>query len=275
MILVDTHVHIYPCYHLNAFFDAAYDNFVNEATRQGVQDFFTSFLLLTDLAEEKWFDRLKTYTGADNTALNNELGGWRIKETDEPFSLQLMNSRDKNMYLVAGRQITTLEKLEVLALFSDHGYADGQSIDETIESVRKNDAIPVIPWGAGKWLGKRGALLMQILNKYPANYFLLGDNGGRPRFWPSPKLFKHALSYGTQILPGSDPLPLVNESRRPGSYGCTMTGIISPDTPGNSLKQLIADSEIPKTTYGKRHGLSTVIANQVALRVREELNSRP
>jgi len=269
MILVDAHVHIYPCYNLAAFFDAAHDNFFSEAKRHGLQDSFIAFLLLADMVEEKWFDRIRTCAGANNTTLRKELGDWQLKETGESFTLQLESSHGKNLYLVSGRQITTLEKLEVLALFSDHSYADGQSIDDTIASVRNNDAIPVIPWGAGKWLGKRGALLTNILNKYPANYFLLGDNGGRPRFWPSPSLFKHARSRGTQILPGSDPLPLVNESRRPGSYGFTLPGTVSSDKPGYNLKQFVADSESQKATYGKRHGLSTFIANQLALRLRK------
>jgi len=274
MILVDAHVHIYPCYNLAVFFDAAHDNFFNEAKRHGRQDTFDAFLLLTDLTAGTWYDRIKTCADANNTSFEIELGGWQVHETAESFTLQLVSNHRKNLYLVAGRQIITLEKIEVLALFSDHRYADGQSVEDTIASIRNNNAIPVIPWGAGKWLGKRGALLTNILNKYPANYFLLGDNGGRPKFWPSPAQFAQARSRNTLILPGSDPLPLLNESTRPGGYGFTLPGTVTPDRPGSYLKQLVTDSEIPQATFGKRHGLSAFVANQLALRLRKQCHSQ-
>jgi len=269
MILVDAHVHIYPCYNLAAFFNAAHDNFFHQSKRHDLQDTYSAFLLLADQADGKWFDTIRSYAHVNNTSFPQDLGEWKVNKTDDSFTLQLTNRYGKQLFLVAGRQLVTSERLEVLALFTDHSYADHQSIDETIKSIRADDAIPIIPWGVGKWLGKRGALLRHLLHKYPANYFMLGDNGGRPGLWPSPLLFKQARSRGTQILPGSDPLPIVKETRRPGSYGFVLPGIVSPDKPGSFLKQLVTNSEIHKSTYGKRHGLSTVIANQLILRLRK------
>jgi hypothetical protein len=275
MILVDAHVHIYPCYNLAAFFNAAHDNFYNEAKRFEVQKSFDAFLLLADLTTGKWFDRIKTCADTNNSPIEMELGSWRIHETGDPLTIQMVSRDGKKLYLVAGRQIITLERIEVLALFSDHPYIDGKSLDNTIASIRNNDAIPVIPWGAGKWMGKRGTLLTNIISRYPANYFMLGDNGGRPKFWPSPTQFAQARSRGTQILPGSDPLPLLNESTRPGSFGFTLPGSVTKDRPGSYLKKLVADSESQKDPFGIRHGLSTFIANQLALRLRKRCHTQP
>lgn len=52
---------------------------------------------------------------------------------------------------MAGRQIVTAEKLEVLALGTDLDIDDGRPIREVLSLVTENGGLPVIPWGAGKW----------------------------------------------------------------------------------------------------------------------------
>ena len=61
----------------------------------------------------------------------------------------------------------------------------------------------VLAWGVGKWLFKRGKIIRQLIETYDSPYLLLGDNSGRPSFWPTPNLFKQAKLLNIPIINGS------------------------------------------------------------------------
>ena len=52
-----------------------------------------------------------------------------------------------------------------------------------VREARESGALVVIPWGAGKWLGRRGAVLSRYLRSVDDPGIFLGDNGGRPNAW--------------------------------------------------------------------------------------------
>ena len=81
-----------------------------------------------------------------------------LKQNEEN-SLLCIDSNDKKILFIAGRQIVTLEKIEVLALGLKENYSDNKSIEEVINYILSKNALPVIPWGVGKWIGKRGAIV--------------------------------------------------------------------------------------------------------------------
>ena len=75
---------------------------------------------------------------------------------DEAESLTASSKSGQDLSIVAGRQIVTAENLEILALGFDAGLDDGLPIDEVILAVQAAGALCVLPWGFGKWTGKRG-----------------------------------------------------------------------------------------------------------------------
>ena len=87
MILVDAHVHIYDCFDLEKFLDAAYSNFQSIADRLGHGDNFTPILLLAETAKDYWFDRLREYADGKNTYKDSAIKKWEFHHTGESVSL--------------------------------------------------------------------------------------------------------------------------------------------------------------------------------------------
>ena len=153
MILADAHVHIYDCFDLEKFLDAAYSNFQSIADRLSHGDKFTPLLLLTETAKDCWFDRLCKFADGKNTYRDRVIKKWEFHHTGESVSLSA-RSGHKSLIIIAGRQIETAEGLEVLALSTTDNFGSGVPIIDLIKEVKEHDAIPVIPWGFGKWLGR-------------------------------------------------------------------------------------------------------------------------
>ena len=71
----------------------------------------------------------------------------------------------QTLYVIAGRQIITRERLEVLALCTAKEFADGEEVETVLDKVRRAGGLPVLPWGAGKWWGTRGRIVTELLRK--------------------------------------------------------------------------------------------------------------
>lgn len=267
MILVDAHVHIYDCFDLQHFLDSAVKNFKAEAARWDQEDDFTAFLLLTETAKENWFHRLAGYAGSRSGNGTESIGNWTFHRTNEDCSLYAQSEKSQGFFLIAGRQIVTAEDLEVLALMTDRQFEDGRPLEEVIQAVKETSAIPVIPWGFGKWMGKRGAILENILRKEKDSFLFLGDNSGRPVFLPRPSLFEFAEKKGIRVLPGSDSLPFLSESQRVGSFGLSIEGTITRERPARDLKRILLDPKTRFQAYGNLEHPYRFFRNQLRARI--------
>jgi hypothetical protein len=249
--LVDAHVHFHPCFDLQTFLDGALRNFRN--ARKAAEG--TGYLLLTESAGAHWFQRWRDGLNAG--------GGWRFELTPEDESLLAVSGTGERLVLVAGRQIVTRERLEVLALGRDLELPDGLPLVETLERVRESEALPVLPWGFGKWWGRRGAVVAETLG-HDGELFL-GDNGGR--LGPEPALFRQARKLGIRLLPGSDPLPFARHAGLAGSYGFVLPHAVDTDRPAATLLRRIRESGQPRA-FGRRAGLPRFLRDQVGMQLR-------
>jgi len=271
VIFVDAHVHIYDCFDENALFDSAYNNFSNEASKQGLDEEFTGLLLLTETINDEWFNQ--TYQSAQNNeAKTHSEQLWQIHGTPDKKVLKAIKpsvegGKDKVLYILAGRQVNTSEGLELLALATEKSITNGLTISAALEKAHENDAIPVIPWAVGKWLGKRGAILSAVLEKEETSALCLGDNSGRPVFWKNPSHFKQAKTLNKPILPGSDPLPLPGESKKVGSFGFMLEGKLTESSLSSDLKKLLRDKTTQITAYGELEKPVRFFTNQIKLRL--------
>ncbi|MEM8808887.1 MAG: methyltransferase domain-containing protein [Cyanobacteria bacterium P01_G01_bin.38] len=266
LLLVDTHVHIYDCFNLDTFLESAWHNFHRHVSGYDSSPDFTGVLLLTETHNESWFTSLlhPTQDQGGDGALPTR---WSFQRTSETGTVCAANSKGQRLYLIAGRQVITAEKLEVLALISDQTFPDGLSVEATIKSIQAGGGIAVLPWGVGKWLGKRGQLISSLLQKDQLSPLFLGDNRGRPQFWLRPRYFETAQQQGGRILPGTDPLPLASEGSRPGSFGWVCPGQLDPEKPGEHLRSMLLDPEVSWQTYGTLETPWRFVRNQIALRV--------
>jgi hypothetical protein len=242
-ILVDAHVHIHRCFDIPHFFNAALNNFQSFSATPSI-----FVLLLTETAAANYFDRLQ----AEAEQASGLLGDWSIANTQESCALSAYRHASPPLFLIAGKQIVTAEGLEVLALMTTQSFADGHPLPQVLEAVSASGAIPVIPWGFGKWMGRRKRVLQQLFVQPNSPRVFLGDNSGRPNFWPTPPFFDHTSPQASpaKVLPGSDPLPFPAEVKRPGRFGGLVKGAFDPHYPAASLKELLQDPTIPVTPYG-------------------------
>ncbi len=267
LVLVDAHVHIHDCFALPRFLNSAYANFKDVAAREGINNGFTGVLLLTETARANWFKRLTTLADNGPTPETASLREWHLHHTAESCSLLAERRQNENIFIIAGRQIVTAENLEVLALGTDEYFPDGAPISAVIEAVRACGALVAIPWGFGKWWGRRGLILKELLDKQEGLDLFLGDNSGRPVFLRNPRHFKQAREKGIWILPGSDPLPFPSEYWRPGSFGLMVRADISTTIPAQDLKRILRDRAASIRPYGQPENLYRFLRNQLAMQL--------
>lgn len=199
--------------------------------------------------------------------LESEAPDWTVESTDEDDSL-LVTSRDgARLLLIAGRQVVTSERLEVLALATAEEYEDGLPLREAAAMVASSGAVPVLPWGFGKWTGRRGRAVRNLLSSPAASHLFLGDNGGRPGLMWEPRMFRFARDRGVPVLPGSDPLPIPAEVRKPGRYGFVLRGHLNARSPATSIRAMIA-TRAPARPFGRLERLPTFVLRQTQLRCR-------
>ncbi len=269
MIFVDSHVHIYTCFDLELFFNSAQKNFQEVSKRSGSASGNIHFaLLLTEDSSSNWFndisEKIKEKGGKSLSS-----GSWNINLAGED-SLYVKGNTEPSLLIqvIAGRQIVTAEKIEVLALLRNCSIPNALPLEDTIEKVIENDAIPVIPWGAGKWLGNRGKIITDYFLTLRSKPVFLGDNGGRPKFWPSPQLFEVTRKRGDYILPGSDPLPLKQEVNRVGSVGFFFDNQDSePEDLAEYLREYLRSGNHSLQYFGDLQKNSTFFKNQLLLRL--------
>lgn len=268
MVFVDSHVHIHNCFNPRGFLDASWQNMTAACRRlTGDKKRLQAVLMLTEEAGVNWFDALLRQVVKKTDAL----GDWQVHPLGEECSLRLQNSTAGCITLIAGRQVQTQEGLEVLALGVRRQFEDCRGINATIRQVKDAGGIPVIPWGFGKWIGKRGKVIDRLIRDAEEGDLFIGDNSGRPRILAEPPQFAASRRKGFKILSGSDPLPFAREYRRAGSYGFCFSGALSEDKPAGDLKQRLADPRFTLTAYGASEKLGRFIHNQLLMQVKKRL----
>lgn len=262
-LLVDGHVHYHPCFGVASFLEAALSNFQSARRRLARPDAIGCLLF----SESAWSHYFRAF--ADGL-LGRTAPGWSVEETGEDCSFVAHEEGGDEVVFVAGRQIVTADRLEVLALGTAHEYPDGLPFDDALDAAVSSGAISVVPWGFGKWTGARGRIVGELLASPRAGEVFLGDNGGRPALAGEPRLFGRARAAGVPILPGSDPLPLPREVSKPGRFGFMLDGVVDAQAPAASIRRLLARRSQPPR-FGRLERIGTFVTRQVALRMR----SRP
>jgi len=268
MLIADAHVHIHDCFDLSLFLGAAFSNFRHAALRIYCDRTYIPVLLLTEGRGQRVFRRLSEGTEKGKDAIGQGSGGiFQFYPTGEPESLRIENGERQSLFLVSGRQIMTAERLEVLALSTVSEVPDGLTLEKTVVAVEKEGALPVVPWGFGKWSGRRRRVLMQYLASRREGVFFLGDNGGRPNFLRFPDFQRKTPGGSLKVLPGSDALPLPSELKKVGSFGFTLEEELDPRRPGDALKRILSNPGVVPIPYGPPESITRFARNQMILRI--------
>ena len=140
-------------------------------------------------------------------------------------------------------------------------------MEASLERAASSGAVIVLPWGFGKWTGRRGKIIRRLLENGEAPVFHLGDNSGRLKYWPKPREFSIAAERGLQVLPGTDPLPFPTETARVGRFGFALPMPVSIKTPASDLVSRLSDPDIRPIPYGRCEGLFRFLKNQVNMQL--------
>lgn len=268
MLILDGHVHIHDCFDISRFFGSAFSNCLKVARNAGCDLPHIPVLLLTEGRGQRVFQRIQEEMKKGNNRIGDEqTGDYRVFATEEDESLRIQKVDGASLYLVSGRQIVTAERLEVLALSTVSEIPDGLPLEETVAAVGEEGALPVIPWGFGKWIGRRGRILKRFMENTSWPDYFLGDNGGRPAFLPEPAYFSVGKERGIRILPGSDPLPYPSETDRAGSFGFALRVSLDPGRPAHGIRTALSDHATRPESYGHLETSFRFLRNQIAMQM--------
>jgi len=250
---VDGHVHFHNIRRVAATLDAAASNFAavspgNRALR-GV-------LLLTQASGERVFEQLAGGTVRE---------GWRFEGVAGEPETVLARKNGVVIAIVCGRQVRSRNGLEVLALGTCRNFPDGREIEQALADVRGSGAMPVIPWGFGKWLGARGTRVRTVLDANGESVVSVGDNGGRLAVWGVPALVRDSARRGFRVVPGTDPFPFGDDYRRVGAFGFLTEVDVDPSTPWRSLRAWLESSPRSPQSFGAACGPVRFFVNQVGM----------
>ncbi len=265
-VLYDGHVHVYPCFPLADFLAGALHNFRQAARQLGYDAASDMVLCLTEGAGFHWFDETRRRLDATGNAVPlADAPGWLLKPGGDAVTLIARWQDGGEIHLLAGRQIVTAEGLEVLGLGLASPLPDGEALPVVCNKVRDLGAVAVLPWGMGKWLGRRGDIMQRLVQSAADRGIVLGDNRNRPWCWPLPALFRGAA---VRNLPGSDPLPFASEAKRAGSFGFVLPTPLAQHTPLTILQDVVAGVEQP-VCYGCAETLLHFLSNQIRSQLRK------
>ena len=300
-ILLDAHVHFHSGFALDPFLDAAYDNLRRGGEQLGAGDSFTGGLMLTESHGAAAFagwraaaedpqpvgppagreapQPLGPAAGGAAPAGHPQAGGpssaWRFERTAEANSLWAVPKKrpGARLLLIAGRQLVTREDLEVLGLGLGEDLGEGLALDAAVAAVLERGAVPVVPWGFGKWWFRRGRRVAELLRSGAAGCLFLGDNAGRPRGFPPPRLFAEAARHGVFVLPGSDPLPSPRHATRAGRCGFALRGELDAERPAAGILERLRSCRRQPDTFGRHAGPLDFVRDQLAMQVRKRLGA--
>ncbi|MCE9616324.1 MAG: hypothetical protein K8T26_18790 [Lentisphaerae bacterium] len=251
-ILADTHVHVYPVYHTGKTFLRLAQNLQRLAAGAGdrtaaVVAMLTErqgqhvFRALRDGQQKLERDDVAVVAGAEDGALRVTAGGI-------------------DLHVLAGRQVVTAERIEVLCLTADADIPDGLPAVETIARILAEGGVPVLSWAPGKWFFARGRVMAGLLQQYAPAQVLLGDTTLRPIGWGEPGLMQRGRARGFRILAGSDPLPFADDDRVAGTYATWFAGTLDLAAPVQSVRAALHQATPLPRLVGRRGSLPAVLS---------------
>ncbi|HEV7715162.1 MAG TPA: hypothetical protein VGO53_06185 [Steroidobacteraceae bacterium] len=283
--IVDAHVHIHSCYEPDVFLDHAYNNLSRSPGGRGgrggdgpaangqspVAD-PAYFLLMTESAGDDYFGALRSAANPDTRSFSAGqkplLKRWSVTATAEPECV-VARDGDRRLYIVGGRQVACREGLEVLILGTIRRFRDGLPIRDVLMEAGMLGVPHVIPWGMGKWFFQRGKLLSALLRDFRKPTLFLGDEGGRPGFWPYPAHFREGAALGVRDLPGTDPLPFAHDVEKVGRMGFRVGIDLDESRPVASLFRTLCDSSTQLDRFATLEPPLLFVRNQVAMQLRK------
>jgi hypothetical protein len=267
--VVDAHVHIHPCYRPDDLLSHAYANLSAAQGCRVPPEGRALFLLMTECAGDDYFGALHALAHGKRAGTEKlPLRHWSAVATEEEDSV-LAVSGERQLFIIAGRQVACREGLEVLVLGTTRRLGDGLPIREVLAETGSWGVPRVIPWGPGKWLFKRGRLLNELVEEFRRPTLFLGDEGGRPAFWGYPQHFERAARLGVRDLPGTDPLPFAHDVTKVGRMGVRIRLTLDRAHPASGLLGALREPSTSLERFASLESPLRFVRNQIGMQLRK------
>lgn len=254
-LAIDCHTHLYPKYDLRQAFACALTNLEELAKLCGLTDGHARAILLTERWDCDFFSELKSG--------KLKIPNFDLNVAKESGVVTVSSKLGDRLFVYAGRQIVSAERLEFLSLLCEQKIEDGLPAEELIGRISQAGGLAVINWAPGKWFFSRGKLVRNLLERF-AGQLLLCDTSLRVKLWPEPQIMRNARAAGVKILAGSDPLPLWVEEKRIGTLGLVFQEDFDPERPLTSLRALL--SGVQGEQCGVRLSIWGLVTRLLAMR---------
>ena len=259
MIAVDAHVHFHDDRLIPATLDAAAVNFssIESPARPSL-----GMLLLAESSAEQSFDLL---TNSDR------VGAWQLQSLPGERESIIATKGASRIAIICGQQVRCVHGIEILALGSRRRYPERCQPDDVVNQAIADGAVPVVPWGFGKWMGRSGVIVKALFDNRRKRSLFVGDNGGRLAMVGRPPLLKRLQRDGARVLPGSDPFPFGGDYRRVGGFGFLADAPISVDQPWAMLRTWLLTGSTEPIPYGRAVGPVRFLRNQTGIQIHNRL----
>lgn len=255
MVVADLHVHSWPGYDPGRLLRTALEEFGRRApqAREAVLGF--------TLTKGERLDAIDGFL--EESEDWSKVGGYRSR---------WMRQRDGYLLdLLPGRQVVTFEGLEVHGFFPspDETVPQSGSTEDLCKAWLDQGALVVLPFGVGKWRGRRREVVQRIVDQRPE--VALGDNGNRLRGLGFRRLVDN-LGYGGALFSGSDPLPLPGAEVRVGSTGFLLEETSLDKRSSLEMLRLVLSEDPQRVrTFGEGTGLVRFLYSQFRMQWRKRL----
>ena len=230
-LIADTHVHLYPCYDLDHAFRRLSSNLSRLAAGYNTESSLVA--VLTERHDCHFFSQLRDGT---RRPLSPSI---TIEASAEPDCVKICWDGTE-FYLFSGRQVITLERIEILALTVNVDIPDGLLANDIVTRIDDEGGLPVLSWAPGKWFAGRGAIVRELFRRAEPGTLLAGDTTLRPVGWATPVLMRAASRQGLRVIAGSDPLPFAGEEHYMGTYASYIDAAFDVDAPVTSLRRTLS-----------------------------------
>ncbi len=258
--LLDTHLHLYSKFSISKLFDHCCESFSSFSKNRTTSAEFVTFYVRSEkepIADEVLIGK------HDSWAVVKEQG------------LYHASSAGRDLYVVPGQQLNTIEGLEVLSIAGGSiDFSPKLSLKELLHEIQNLPDTPIVilPWGFGKWLGKKSNPIKEAIVEFADKVPLyVGDIPARTSLLGGAEIINNTR---VNTLRGVDPLPMNGEEQRVGSYGTLVTIELAESMSAfekvNALIESLKNKNstpIKFSQFGKRLSLFSNIKSQVLLRV--------
>lgn len=270
MYLLDGHVHLQSPEIFEEMLDTSLSNMKRACPANLSGKALRGGMLLAELPGKGWCRDI--FHMAQQGKVFQGENRWRLQPTRERDAVLCSSKDGDELHCILGSQVNSLEKIEVL-LFGVEPPGVGLPVREIIRSASQKGALVILPWGVGKWLGKRGKMISSLLEESIGLSFYVGDNGNRPKLWSGGVHFAQASAKNIPIIRGTDPLGLPGEVDRIGSFGNIIHEHINADSPLQGIQTIFRENPSRIDHYGRLQPFFRFLLTQLRLRIVKQAGS--